>query len=148
MPRSIGVSLNAKAFIHHSLCLWHSLGTVSLLLLRYLPSFFCIYFECNHITYTYIECWMKGKEEDKNEVERRRRESKCWSLFFEPIFRCTCTISIEHFLGDKKMPNYFIFFPYSLVSSVYCDFFQCNISKFVLTMKFLHLFVAYLFHAM
>lgn len=60
---------------------------------------YLFFFKCNIITYTYFVL---------DERRRSRSRVKCWSLFFKPIFRCTCTISIEHFWA-KKMSNFSLF---------------------------------------
>lgn len=80
----------------NSLCLWHSLGSFFVVVGLSCLTFF---FKCNIITYTYFVL---------DERRRSRSRVKCWSLFFKPIFRCTCTISIEHFWA-KKMSNFSVF---------------------------------------
>lgn len=59
------------------------------------------------ITYTYF-IWLKRRDHNGNmEKEEKKRKKnapneKCWSLFFELIFGCTCTISIVAFFGQFK----------------------------------------------
>lgn len=53
------------------------------------------------------ERW-EWKNETKKKKKRRKRWKKCWSLFFELIFGCTCTISIVAFFGQFSL---FLLFP-------------------------------------
>lgn len=46
--------------------------------------------------------WKNETDRRTRKKERKKRGKKCWSLFFELIFGCTCTISIVAFFGQFK----------------------------------------------